>query len=579
MLYSDIPPSFIMLFAAFIIPFLSKNLRIPVVLIAPVLTLFQIWNIPAETEIIKFAIAGFDLNPLYAHPYTHIFSTIFAIAAFAGGLFGLMQSNKLESASAFLYSGSAIGVTFSGDFITMFIYWELMAIGSSLIIFSSKMKGAMQAGMRYVIIHFMGGVILMAGIISHIVLSGDSTIVAFNADTSILFPEYSLDANAITMWLILIGVLINAATPPLSSWLPDSYPKSSPFGAVFLSAFTTKTSIFVLLTIFTGAEILIYIGLFMVFYGLIYSVFENDIRKILSYSIINQVGFMMVGVGIGTQMALSGVAAHAFSHIIYKALLFMTTGSVIYMTNETRCSHLGGLYKNMRFTAICSIIGVLTIAAFPLTTSFVTKSMITYAAAKEELELAWMLLMAASAGMIIYTGIIKFPWFTFLQEETGPKPKDPPLNMKIAMAFLAALCIAPALPNVAEVTLFKMLPEIPKYKAYTIEHVVAQLQLLAFAALGFFIALPLLKRKDKISLDFDWIYRNFAKYIISALIMMAKTPITIVRIISRRSLRYIAKIIYHIHYPEGILARNWSMETTITWTAATLGIYLILYYI
>lgn len=566
-----------MLIAAMLIPVLHRYVRMAVVLFVPVLTLVQIWNIPVGVDVLDWHIAGFSVSPLYAHPYTHIFATIFAIAAFAGALFGLRQSSVFEISSAFLYAGSAIGVTFSGDFISMFIYWELMAIGSTLIVFASDQEGSKRAGMRYALMHFMGGVILMVGIIAHIVIAGDARLMPFDANMAILFPEYVLDTNGVSMWLILIGVLINAAAPPLSAWLPDAYPKSSVFGAIFLSAFTTKTAVFVLLTLFAGTELLIYVGLFMVFYGIIYAMLENDMRKLLSYSIINQAGFMVTGIGIGTGLALNGVATHAFVCIIYQSLLFMSAGSVLYMTGENKFTKLGGLSHSMRLTAVCGIIGALTISAFPLTSGFVTKSMVLSAAMYEELQIVWLLLLASSAGVFLYVGI-KFPWFVFFNQDSGLRPKDPPLNMQLAMVFFAALCIIPAIPGVAEMTIYKMLPSMPDYQSYNNEHVISQLQLLLFSGLAFFVMLPMLQRTNTISLDFDWFYRVLGKYVLLATAMVLSIPLRISKILAKKMVRWGIKMVYYIHYPEGLLARNWSLGTTVMWTGAMLGAYLVLYY-
>ncbi len=576
-MFANIPPAFIMLLAALIIPFLQRHLRMAFVIIIPVVTLFQVWQVPVGVDVLSTKIAGFEIIPLYAHPYTHIFATAFCIAAFGGAVFGLLQSKVLETSSAFLYAGSAIGVTFSGDFISMFIYWELMAIASTLIIFASDREKAMRAGMRYALIHLLGGVILLTGIIGHIILSGSSRLVPFETDTSILFPEYAIDINGIIMWLVLVGVMINAAVPPLSAWLSDAYPESSPFGAVFLSAFTTKTSVFVLMTLFAGTEFLIYVGLAMAFYGIIYAVLENDMRKILSYSIINQIGFMITGIGIGTDLALSGVATHAFACVIYQALLFMSAGSVLFMTGKSKCSELGGLYRSMKITTICAIIGALSIAAFPFTSGFVTKSMIITAAKDEELKIIWVLLLVASAGVFAHAGM-KFPWLVFFQKDSGLRPKEPPFNMKFAMILFAILCIAPAIPTVAELTIYKMLPAMPEYTSYTNEHVITQLQLLLFASLAFFIALPMLKITDTISLDFDWFYRGVGHYVLSVLYYIGRFPARIGLIIAKKIMRKSSKLVMHIHNPEGIMARSWSLGIIVMWTCALLGVYLVIYY-
>ncbi len=272
---------------------------------------------------------------------------------------------------------------------------------------------------------------------------------------------------------------------------------------VFLSAFTTKTAVYVLLRGFPGTELLIYIGLFMIFYGIIYALLENDMRRILAYSIVNQVGFMVCGIGIGTELALNGAAAHAFTHIIYKALLLMSAGSVLYMTGKRKCTDLGGLFQTMPVTCICGIIGALAISAFPLTSGFVSKSMMTQAAANEHLLLVWLLLQAASAGVFLHAGI-KFPWFVFFQKDSGLRPGEPPLNMRIAMIFFSVLCIV---IGVMPGLFYKLLPYAVEYVPYTAEHVVLQLQLLLFSGLAFFVMLPMMQRTMTISLDFDWTYR------------------------------------------------------------------------
>ncbi|MDA0782668.1 MAG: Na(+)/H(+) antiporter subunit D [Rickettsiales bacterium] len=575
---SLMPPSFFMLIGALLIPFMPKHIRVPFVLMIPVLALFRVWQMPVGDDLISLNIAGFNIRPAFAHAYSHIFGTIFCIASFGGALFGLMQSRRIETSAAFLYGGSALGVTFSGDFISLFIYWELMAIGSTLIIFVSDQKNSMQAGMRYALIHFLGGVILMTGIIGQIMLTGTATLVPFEAHTSLLFPEYGLDMNGIIMWLILIGILINAAAPPMSAWIADSYPKSSPFGAVFLSAFTTKTAVFVLLTLFAGTQLLIYLGLFMVFYGIIYAMLENDMRKILSYSIVNQVGFMIIGIGIGTTMALNGTAIHAFAHIVYKALLFMSAGSVLYMTGKSKFTELGGLCRTMKLTMVCGIIGAFSISAFPLTSGFITKSMIVSAVMKEELEMVWYLLMAASAGAFLYVGL-KFPWFVFFGKDSGMRPDEPPFNMKLAMIFFSLLCIILGIPGVAEKTIYQMLPVVPDYVVYNKEHVIGQLQLLLFAALAFFLMLPMLKRKDTISLDFDWFYRGLGHYVVSALYYIGRFPARIGLIVAKKIMKKWLKLFTEIYSPEGLLARSWSLGTTVMWAGTFLGIYLVIYYI
>ena len=312
-------------------------------------------------------------------------------------------------------------------------------------------------------------------------------------------------ATSFDTWLILIGLLINAAAPPVSAWLADAYPESSPTGSVFLSAFTTKTAVLALILLFPGESILIWVGLYMIMYGIIYALLENDARRILAYSIVNQVGFMVCAIGIGTQMAINGAAAHAFAHIIYKALLFMSAGVVVYRTGKSKCTDLGGLFRTMPLTCICGIIGALSISSFPLTSGFTTKTLISQAAIDEQLLIVYFLLAAASAGVFLHAGI-KFPWFVFFQKDSGLRPKDAPWNMAVAMVFFAFLCLFMGLfPE----TFYPLLPYPVEYEPYTAGKVLFYLQLLLFSGLAFFLLLPMMRRTLTISLDFDWFWRVF----------------------------------------------------------------------
>jgi multicomponent Na+:H+ antiporter subunit D len=485
-----IPPGLILVLGALLIPCTRGYLRSLLILGLPILILFLIWQVPDGTSL-TIPFLEYSLQPIHGSAVGRLFATVFAIMLFAGNLFAMAQARTTELTAASVYAGSAICITLAGDLLTLFVFWEIMAVASTAVLWSAGTDESYRASIRYLMIHLLGGVILMIGIAGHV-----------NDTGSIVFTAMQTDSLA--HWLILVGFLINAAAPPLSAWLADAYPEASPSGSVFLSAFTTKTAVFVLLQGFPGAEILIYIGLFMVFYGIIYALMENDMRRILAYSIVNQVGFMVTGIGIGTAMALNGAAAHAFTHIIYKALLLMSAGSVFYMTGRRKCTDLGGLFRTMPITTACGIIGAMAISAFPLTSGFISKSMIAQAAIDEHLATIWMLLAAASAGVFLHAGI-KFPWFVFFQKDSGLRPADPPLNMRLAMILFAILCIG---LGVFPEPLYAILPFDVDYVPYTTHHVVSQLQLLLFAGLAFFVLLPQMKRTLTISLDFDWFYRR-----------------------------------------------------------------------
>jgi multicomponent Na+:H+ antiporter subunit D len=499
-----IHPALLLIGGALVLPWLRGAVRATAIVALPLLALFLVWQVP-DGAVWQTRFLEHTVTPLHGDKLSRLFATIFALMAAGGGLFALGQRSRVEVPAAFVYAGSAIGVALAGDLISVFVFWELMAVGSTLVIWSQGEGASYRAARRYLMIHLLGGVLLFAGITGHVVQSG-----------SVVFERMAPDSIAHV--LILIGFLVNAGAPPLSAWLPDAYPEASWSGTVFLSAFTTKAAVYVLIRGFPGTELLVWVGLFMVFYGIVYALLENDMRRILAYSIVNQVGFMIAGIGIGTEMALNGAAAHAFTHIIYKALLLMSAGSVLLMTGRRKCSELGGLFHTMPLTTICGTIGALAISSFPLTSGFISKSMVSQAAVDQQLLAVWLLLTAASAGVFLHAGI-KFPWFVFFQKDSGLRPAEPPASMRWAMVLFAALCIV---LGVWPEPLYALLPHRVDYVPYTAAHVLTQLQLLLFSGLAFFVMLPVLKRTLTITLDTDWLWRR----LLPALARGLRRPIT-----------------------------------------------------
>ncbi|MDX1696685.1 MAG: Na(+)/H(+) antiporter subunit D [Thiohalobacterales bacterium] len=554
------PPGLLLIFGALLMP-LGQTIRNTLIFTLPALCLVLIWSAPAD-YVVTLPFLGFELEPIRITITGQLFATIFSLMAFVGGLYAYRQANTLELSAAFVYAGSAIGVTLSGDLITLFVFWEVMAIGSTLVIWAAKHDGAYRASIRYLMIHLLGGLLLMAGIAGHVVETG-----------SIRFEAMQL--QSISQYLILAGFLVNAGAPPLSAWIADAYPEASPSGTVFLSAFTTKTAVFTLLIAFPGTWILIPIGIYMIFYGIIYALLENDMRRILAYSIVNQVGFMVTGIGLGTEMALNGAAAHAFAHIIYKALLLMSAGAVLYRTGKRRCTELGGLFQTMPWTALLGIIGALAISSFPFTSGFVSKSMISQSAADQHLAIIWFALAAASAGVFLHAGI-KFPWFVFFQKDSGMRPPEAPRNMLLAMSIFAFLCIG---LGVYPQPLYDILPFAVSYEPYTAAHLVAQFQLLLFAGLAFFVMLPMMKRTLTISLDFDWFYRYPVKHLSLAVASQSSKARLVWAALYNmvtRPLKGIRNYFMSTRYADYHLAESWPTGSMVFWISAILAAFLLL---
>jgi multicomponent Na+:H+ antiporter subunit D len=423
-----------------------------------------------------------------------LFGLIFSIATLPVMIYSLHVKSSSEHMSQLIYAGSALGVVFAGDLITLYFFWEIMSIASMLVIWHGATDKTHSAGFRYIMWHIAGGIILLAGIVMYIASIGS---IAFNAigwgEGSALLPSL----------LIFIGFILNAGVPPLHAWLPDAYPESSVTGSVYLSIYTTKSAVYVLARGFAGFGPLMWLGAIMTIYPIFYAVLENNLRRVLSYSLINQVGFMLCGIGMGTALSLNGAVSHAFAHIIYKGLLFMSVGSVLYRTGTVKITDLGGLYKTMPLTTIFCLVGAASISAFPLFSGFVTKAMVVQASTVGGLAIIYILLQLASAGVFEHAGI-KVPFFTFFAHDSGLRAKDPPFNMLLGMGIMAFLCIFIGLyPQ----PLYQLLPYPVDFEAFTAPHVVETLQLLLFASFAFFLLITsgiYPPERRTISLDTDW---------------------------------------------------------------------------
>jgi multicomponent Na+:H+ antiporter subunit D len=534
-------PGLVLIIAAALLAVSRGGLRSAIALAAPAIALWLAWTLP-EGKLFQTEWLGMSLAPFAVDKLSRLFALIFALMTFAGALFALNQERRLELPAAFFYAGSAIGAVLAGDLVTLFVFWEAMAIGSTLVLWSAATPAAYRASLRYLMVHLFGGMLLFAGVAGHVLQTGST---AFTV----------LQLEGIPAGLILAAFLVNAAAWPLSAWLPDAYPEASWSGMVFLSAFTTKTAVYVLLRGFPGTELLVYVGLAMVFYGIVYALLENDMRRILAYSIVNQVGFMVTGIGLGTEMALNGAAAHAFTHILYKALLLMSAGSVLLVTGRRKCTDLGGLYRSMPLTTACGIVGALAISSFPLTSGFVSKSMISQAAGDGHLLWVWLALAAASAGVFLHAGI-KFPWFVFFQKDSGLRPPEPPWNLRAAMILVAALCLG---LGVAYQPLYDLLPYPVSYAPYTGFHVVAQLQLLLFSGLAFFVMLGWLRRTLTVTLDADWLYRVLFARAAARGARLTARGMAAAEALAARSAAALERWLRTFLGQQGLFARTWSV--------------------
>lgn len=551
------PPALIMIVGAVLIPLVPARLRPALLIVAPMLTLLMIWNL-GDGLLMTAPFLNYEIALVEASDMRRLFATIFAMMAMVSGLYMFRHARVAEMSASLAYAAGAVGVSFAGDLLSLYLFWEFMVLFSIIVVWSGGTEQARGAGIRYAIMLLIGGIILKVGIEAVYVQTGTHAVQA-------------LELDSIATWLLLVGVLIHAAAPPVSAWLADANPSASPTGSVILSAFTTKTAVLALILLFPGQQVLIWLGMIMIFYGIIYALLENDIRRMLAYAIVNQVGFMMVGVGIGTELAINGVAALAFAHIIFQALLLMSAGVVVIQTGKRNLRDLGGLYRSMPVTAICGTIGALAMSAFPLTSGFVSGAMITESAASGEPTWVWIALLAAMAGVFVVVGL-KFPWLVFFGKDTGMQAKDPAWNMQAAMIIFAAACV---LLGVFPSILTQFLPYEAAYSAYNVNHLLTQLVLLLVAGGVFFAILPLLRRLSIQTVDTDFLYRRVGVQIWRSFIHLL---VVINALFQTRVLdpgKRLPQFWFRYHGPEGPLARTWPTGSMLLWVAVMLVVILI----
>jgi len=560
----EFSPGLILILGALPVPLLPHRVRTVYLLALPVVAFAYLLTLPYG-QFGEVHVLGLTLTTLRVDKLSLLFGYVFLIASFLGAIFALHLRDSMQQVAGLIYAGSAIGAVFAGDLVTLFIFWEAIAVASVFLIWARRTRQAYRAGMRYIVVQISSGVLLFAGVLLH-----------YRATGSTAFIHLGLISTGTLLIFLAFG--IKCAFPFLHNWLQDAYPEATVTGTVLLSAFTTKVAIYALARGFAGTEILIPIGATMTAFPIFYAVIENDLRRVLAYSLNNQLGFMVCGIGLGSELALNGAVAHAFADIIFKALLFMSMGAVLFRVGTVKGSELGGLYKSMPLTAGFCIVGAASISAFPLFSAFVTKSMVIAAAMEKGYFWTWVVLLFASAGVFHHAGI-KIPFFAFFAHDSGKRCQEAPWNMLIAMGLAAALCIGiGTFPSL----FYPLLPFKVDFIPYSLDHVVGQVQLLFLSALAFTLLIrtgiypPELRSTN---LDFDWFYRRLGR----DAAVYAGRAVTAVWVRICESCAYVGRAavreVYHHHGPEGVLARTWPTGSMALWATIMLAAYLILSYL
>ena len=561
---TELPPFLIFYGAAIMVALLPHRLGQVILLATPLTGGLVLLGMTADADL-QWSIMNLVLEPLRVDRLSLLFGYLFHIAAFLGIVFSLHLRDRLQAITSLLYAGSALGAVFAGDLLTLFFFWEMLALTSAFLIFARKTERARRAGIRYLIIQVVSGVLLLAG-----------ALMLYRQNNSLAFNHIGLETFGGSLIFLAFG--IKCAFPLLHNWLTDAYPEATVTGTVFLSAFTTKVAVYALARGFAGTEALVYIGAVMTCFPIFYAVIENDLRRVLAYSMINQIGFMVVGIGLGTALALNGAIAHAFNDVIFKGLLMMSMGAVLYRTGRMNGSDLGGLYKSMPITTTLCIVGAASISAFPLFSGFVSKSMVMVAVLDEGHPVVWLALLFASAGVFHHAGI-KIPFFAFFAHDSGIRTTEPPLNMLIAMGIAAILCVfIGSYPWL----LYSLLPFEVNYVPFDRSHVLAQFQLLVFSAAAFTwlkISGIYPPELHSTNIDAEWFYRRLAPRAARRVGWLVSRTGDAATCALRGGNKALMRSVFRHYGPEGTLARTWPTGSMVLWVAVLLAASLVLYYL
>ncbi len=519
----------------------SGRLRATVLVATPLVGAVNLWFLDPST-VLTTSILGLDLVLVRVDRLSLLFAWLFHLAALIAVVYSLHMSDRLQHGAALAYAGCALGAVLAGDLVTLFLYWEGLALTSAALILARRSRAALRSTLRYFAVQTTSGLLLLAGIA---VLAHEGSSLAIAA----------MELRGTAGWLLFLALGIKCGFPLLHGWITDSYPEATETGTVLMSAFTTKVGIYALARLFPGTEELVWIGATMTLFPIFYAVIENDLRRVLAYSMINQLGFMVVGIGIGSELALNGAVSHAFNDVLFKGLLFMSMGAVLYRTGRIGGAGLGGLYRTMPATTGLCIVGAASISAFPLFSGFVSKSMIMVAALEEGHGWIWLALLFASAGVFHHAGI-KIPFFAFFAHDSGLRPKEAPRAMLAAMTIAAFCCV---FNGVYPDLLYSMLPFPVTYVPYTWAHVLTQCQLLFFSALAFtWLKLYGLYPPELpgINLDADWGYRRLLPRVArraAAVLAGAAAP---ARTLGRELIAGVVAAAAYLGGPRGVLARD-----------------------
>ena len=429
-----VPPWTAYLLAAAVVLWAPRRVGTAVAVALTALTVPWLFVVPAGSSL-PVAALGFEQVLFRVDALARPVAALFGFVAAINVLYGYgTDADARQTAYSLLYMGAGVAAVVAGDWLTLLVSWELLAVTATVLVWHHG-GDAVRPAFRYAVYHLIGGAFLVAGIALHYTATGT------------FVYDGGLTAGLPTA-LAVVGVGVNLGFVGLHAWLPETYPRPHVAASVVLVGFTTKVAVYALARIaLDGSLTVAWLGAVMVGFGVTQAILQTDMRRLLSYHIVSQVGYMVVAVGIGTSAGLTGAFAHLTANVLYKGLLFMVAGAIVVRTGEGSLKKLGGLAREMPVTFGTFLVAALAISGVPGFSGFVSKGLVTKAVESAGAELLWWVLIVGSVGTVL--SFAKFGYYAFVR-----RPPEPVDAAPASRAQLAAMVVI-AVPSV----LFGIFPE------------------------------------------------------------------------------------------------------------------------
>ena len=338
-----------------------------------------------------------------------------------------------------------IGVAFAGDFFTLFIFWEMMGITSyTLVAFRKESWGPIEAGFKYMVMGAVGSTVLLMGIG---LIYGMAGTVNFAHISSALKGSPQNLWSLLVLAIIITGFGIKSAIVPLHTWLPDAHPEApSPISAM-LSGMLIETALYgmsrVLFLVYEPQVFQFAIAglaLLTMCFANVLALLQQDIKRMLAYSSIAQVGYMLIGLASGTIWGMQGLFLHIFNHSLMKGLAFLSSGSIVHNSNTRNLDELKGIGRVMPLTTAGLFVALMGLGGIPTTCGFISKYMLFGSAI--EAGMSWLTIagvLNSAFSMAYYLRVIK----TLIGEpvESVKELKEVPTLMVAVTSIMALLVI------------------------------------------------------------------------------------------------------------------------------------------